>query len=57
MSYLERAINDGHAQLAGEGKQQKITYLASRGFKTRAIPVKGFASSTTKRPPGLICRP
>ncbi len=28
MSYLDRAIADGHAKLSGEGKQQKITYVA-----------------------------
>lgn len=28
MNYLERANKDGHARLTGEGKQQKITYLA-----------------------------
>lgn len=28
MSYLEQAINGGHAKISGEGKQQKITYLA-----------------------------
>ncbi|MCC6298474.1 MAG: restriction endonuclease subunit M [Anaerolineales bacterium] len=28
MTYLERAINDGHAKLTGEGKSEKITYLA-----------------------------
>jgi type I restriction enzyme M protein len=28
MSYLERAITDGHAKLTGEGKQQKIIYVA-----------------------------
>ena len=28
MTYLERAIKDGHARISGEGKQQKITYLA-----------------------------
>ncbi len=28
MTYLERAINDGHAKFSGEGKQQKITYIA-----------------------------
>lgn len=28
MTYLERAIKDGRAQIAGEGKQQKILYLA-----------------------------
>ncbi len=28
MNYLERAITDGHAKLTGEGKQQKILYVA-----------------------------
>jgi type I restriction enzyme M protein len=28
MTYLERAIKDGHAKVSGEGKQQKIIYLA-----------------------------
>jgi hypothetical protein len=28
MSYLERALADGHAKLTGEGKQQKILYGA-----------------------------
>ncbi len=28
MMYLERAIKDGHAKFSGEGKQQKITYVA-----------------------------
>lgn len=28
MTYLERALNDGHAKFSGEGKTQKITYLA-----------------------------
>lgn len=28
MTYLERAISDGHAKFSGEGKQQQITYLA-----------------------------
>jgi hypothetical protein len=28
MSYLERAITDGHAKFSGEGKQQKILYVA-----------------------------
>ena len=27
-TYLDRAIKDGHTQLTGEGKSQKITYLA-----------------------------
>ena len=28
ITYLERAIKDGHARLTGEGKSQKITYVA-----------------------------
>ena len=28
MTYLERAIRDGHAKLTGEGKTEKITYIA-----------------------------
>jgi type I restriction enzyme M protein len=28
MSYLDRAIADGHARIAGEGKKKRITYLA-----------------------------
>jgi type I restriction enzyme M protein len=28
MSYLERSLKDGHAKLTGEGKQQKILYVA-----------------------------
>jgi type I restriction enzyme M protein len=28
MTYLERAIKDGHAKVTGEGKQHKITYIA-----------------------------
>ena len=28
MTYLERAIKDGHARLTGEGKTEKITYVA-----------------------------
>ena len=28
MNYLERAIADGHAKFSGEGKQQKIIYVA-----------------------------
>ena len=27
-SYLDRALRDGHAKLTGEGKAQKIVYLA-----------------------------
>lgn len=28
MTYLQRAIKDGHARLTGEGKSEKITYVA-----------------------------
>jgi len=28
MTYLERALKDGHAQISGEGKTQRITYIA-----------------------------
>ncbi|MHC5825348.1 MAG: type I restriction enzyme HsdR N-terminal domain-containing protein, partial [Nostoc sp.] len=28
VTYIERAIKDGHAEIAGEGKQQKIIYKA-----------------------------
>jgi type I restriction enzyme M protein len=28
VTYLEQALRDGHAEIVGEGKQQKITYLA-----------------------------
>jgi hypothetical protein len=31
MSYLERTIADGHAKISGEGKQQKILYVAVKG--------------------------
>jgi type I restriction enzyme M protein len=27
-TYLERALADGHAKFTGEGKQQKIIYIA-----------------------------
>jgi type I restriction enzyme M protein len=28
VTYLEQALKDGHAEIVGEGKQQKITYIA-----------------------------
>lgn len=28
MTHLQRAIKDGHAKLTGEGKNEKITYIA-----------------------------
>jgi len=28
MTYFDRAIKDRHSKIAGEGKQQKILYLA-----------------------------
>jgi len=38
MSYLERAITDGHAKLTGEGKQQKILYVAVNHIERYADP-------------------
>jgi type I restriction enzyme M protein len=38
MSYLERAITDGHAKLTGEGKQQKILYVAVNHTERYADP-------------------
>ena len=38
MSYLERAIADGHAKLTGEGKQQKILYVAVNHTERYADP-------------------
>ena len=38
MSYLERAISDGHAKLTGEGKQQKILYVAVNHTERYADP-------------------
>jgi len=38
MSYLERAITDGHARLTGESKQQKILYVAVNHTERYADP-------------------
>lgn len=38
MSYLERAITDGHAKFSGEGKQQKIIYVAVNHTEHYADP-------------------
>ena len=38
MSYLERAITDGHAKLTGEGKQQKILYVTVNHTERYADP-------------------
>jgi type I restriction enzyme M protein len=38
MSYLERAITDGHAKFTGEGKQQKILYVAVNHTERYADP-------------------
>ena len=38
MSYLERAIADGHAKISGEGKQQKILYVAVNHTERYADP-------------------
>ena len=41
MSYLERAITDGHAKLTGEGKQQAVPALngGQRDFSLSASTV------------------
>ncbi len=38
MTYLESALKDGHAQLTGEGKQQKIVYVAVNHGERYADP-------------------
>lgn len=38
MTYLERAIKDGHAKITGEGKQQKITYITVNQTERFAEP-------------------
>lgn len=38
MNYLERALADGHAKLSGEGKQQKILYVAVNHTENYADP-------------------
>ncbi len=38
MTYLDRAANDGHVKLSGEGKQQKILYLAVNQTERYADP-------------------
>ena len=38
MTFLERAIKDGHAKITGEGKQQKITYVAVNHTERYADP-------------------
>jgi type I restriction enzyme M protein len=38
MTYLERALKDRHAKIAGEGKQQKITYVAVNHTERYADP-------------------
>lgn len=38
MTYLEKAKADGHVRLAGEGKQQKITYIAANKTENYADP-------------------
>jgi type I restriction enzyme M protein len=38
MSFLERAIADGHAKLFGDGKQQKITCVAVNHTERYADP-------------------
>lgn len=38
MAYLDRALKDGHAKLTGEGKQQRITYIAVNHSERYADP-------------------
>ncbi len=38
MRYLDRAIGDGHARITGEGKQQKIIYLAVNQSERYSYP-------------------
>lgn len=38
MPYLERAIKDGHVKITGEGKQQKILYIAVNQVERFADP-------------------
>ncbi|MFH1109999.1 MAG: N-6 DNA methylase [Planctomycetota bacterium] len=38
MTYLQKAIDNGHIQLSGEGKQQKITYVAVNHTERYADP-------------------
>jgi type I restriction enzyme M protein len=38
MSYLEKALKDGHAKISGEGKNQKITYIAVNQTKRYSDP-------------------
>lgn len=38
MTYLDRALKDGHAKITGEGKQQKITYIAVNHTERFADP-------------------
>jgi type I restriction enzyme M protein len=37
-TYLERAINDGHAEIQGEGKNEKITYIAANHTERYSDP-------------------
>ncbi|HRQ21974.1 MAG TPA: N-6 DNA methylase [Anaerolineales bacterium] len=37
-TYLERALKDGHAELKGEGRNQKITYLALKHTERYSDP-------------------
>ena len=39
-TFLSRAMADGHAELTGEGKQQKIRYVAAGHTERYADPEK-----------------
>ncbi|MBA3944302.1 MAG: type I restriction enzyme HsdR N-terminal domain-containing protein [Herpetosiphonaceae bacterium] len=38
MTHLQHALKDGHAELIGEGKQQKIKYIAANHIEKYADP-------------------
>jgi hypothetical protein len=58
MSYLERAITDGHAKLTGEGKQQKILYVAVNHTERYAGPEEQVrAGFWAELPPRVAATP
>jgi len=49
MTYLERAVKDGHARISGEGKQRKIIYLAVNQTERYADPEEQVRAETSSR--------
>ncbi len=45
-TYLDRAIADGHAKLAGEGKAERIHYLAVGHSERWSDPEEKYAPNT-----------